>query len=104
MTVAPAMNLDDARLIKTIRLEILPGHREQYMQSQEIWNQESRRDPGYLGELVGDGDDGAVYVMTFWKSRADYDRWMDTEHDRIAGLAFAEAHYTSIDIRIIEVV
>ncbi len=104
MNGGPATDWSAARLVKVIRLEILPNHREQYMQNQEIWNQESRRDPGYLGELVGDSQDGALYVMTFWKSRADYERWMDSEHDRIAGLAFAEAHYTAIEIRLIDLV
>ena len=97
------MELHQARLIKAIRLEIPRGHREQYLDSQEIWNRESRRDPGYLGEIVGNGEDGALYILTFWRSRAAYEHWMDKEHDRIARLASAEAHFTSIDIRIIDV-
>lgn len=104
MSDVPATALHAAQLIKEIRLELRPGHRDDYMKSQQVWNRESRRDPGYLGELVGDGEDGALYVITFWRSRADYERWMDSEHDRIAGLAFAEAHYTAIDIRIIDIV
>lgn len=94
--------VSSAGLVKLIRVELLPGHREDYLKSQAVWNRESRRDPGYLCEFIGDGDPNELYVIAFWRSRADYERWMDAEHDRIAALAGADAHYERIDVRLID--
>jgi len=94
--------LQSAQLVKLIRVMLRPGHREDYLESQAVWNRESRPAPGYMGEFIGEGDPNDLLVLTFWRSRADYERWMDAEHDRIAALAGAEAHYERIDVRIID--
>ena len=70
--------------------------------SQEVWNRESAAAPGYLGEFVGNGDSGEIYVITFWRSRREYLRWMEDDHDRIAAKAGAGMHYAELDIRLID--
>ena len=94
--------MSSAGLIKLIRVTLLPGHREDYLESQAVWNRESRLAPGYLGEVIGDGEPNELYVITFWRSRDEYERWMDRDHDRIAALAAADAHYEKIEVRLID--
>ena len=66
-------HLATTRMIKLIRVTLHPGHREAYLQSQAVWNRESRSAPGYLGEFVGDGETDELYVITFWHSRNEYE-------------------------------
>ena len=56
----------------------------------------------YLGEFIGEGESNELYVVTFWRSRDEYERWMDAEHDRIAALAGADAHFERIDVSLID--
>ena len=98
----PVNRLASAELIKLIRIKVRPGHRDAFLKSQEVWNRESATAPGYLGEYVGDGDPGEMYVLTFWRSRPEYLRWMEEEHDRIAANAGADRHYEELDIRLID--
>ncbi len=95
-------SLSSAGLIKLIRVTLRPGHRDGYLASQAVWNRESRLAPGYVGELIGEGEPDEVYVITFWRSRDEYRHWMDAEHDRIAALAGADAHYERIHVRLID--
>ena len=97
-------HLATATMIKLIRVTLRRGHREAYLQSQAVWNQESRSAPGYLGEFVGDGEPDELYVITFWRSRTEYEAWMDRDHDRIATLAKADEHYVELDIRLVDLV
>ena len=89
-------------MVKLIRVALRPGHREAYLQSQAVWNRESRQASGYVGEFIADWPPDEVYVITFWRSRTDYDRWMEHDHDRIATLAGADDHYESLDIRTLD--
>ena len=93
--------ISSAGLIKIIRLTLRPGHRERFLESQGVWNRESRSALGYLGEVLGESGPDELYVLTFWRSRDEYERWME-QHDRIATLAGAEAHYDRLDVRVIE--
>jgi heme-degrading monooxygenase HmoA len=95
-------SISTAGLMKLIRVTLRPGHRERYLQSQAVWNRESRLASGYLGEITGDADPDEIYVVTFWRSRRDYEQWMDRDHDRVAALAGAAAHYEALDIRVID--
>lgn len=67
-----------------------------------MWNRESTSADGYLGECVGDGEEGEVYVLTFWRSRGEYERWMEGDHDRIAALAEADQHYEALEAHLID--
>ena len=100
--MAPMDSLASASMVKLIRVSVNRGRRTAYLKSQDVWNHESRRAAGYLGELVGDGAHGEIYVMTFWRSRAEYERWMETDHDRIAALADSAVDYTTIEVRTVD--
>lgn len=95
-------DISEAALVKLMRVTLRPGHREKYLQSQAVWNRESRLAPGYLGEFIGDGEQDVIHLITFWRSRADYDSWMTGDHDRVATLAGAEAHYEALEVRIVD--
>jgi len=95
-------NISEASLVKLIRVTLRPGHRKKYLRSQAVWNRESRLAPGYLGEFIGDGEQDEIHLITFWRSRADYESWMSGDHDRIARLAHAEAHYEGLEVRIVD--
>lgn len=77
---------------------------EQYLASQEIWNVETRRAPGSLGHFCGRSakEENVVHLMFYWRSLGDYERWMADDHDRIARLAQADAHYERIVVRILD--
>jgi heme-degrading monooxygenase HmoA len=89
-------------LIKIVGLTLRPGHRERFLESQAVWNRESRSALGYLGEVLGASGPDELHVLTFWRSRDEYERWMEQDHDRIATLAGAEAHYDQLDVRVID--
>ncbi len=91
-------------VVKFIKVHVKPGHSQQYLSAQEVWNRETRPAPGYLGGFCGqcDGVPEIAYLLFFWRSRDDLNRWMQTEHDRIAALAKADEHYTRIDVRILQ--
>lgn len=89
-------------IAKVIDVEIRPGHAEAFHRAQEVWNTESRRSDGYLGEYVAALSDERALVVAFWSSRSFYEEWMATQHDRIAALAGSEAHYDSVTVTIID--
>lgn len=76
----------------------------QYLASQEVWNLETRRAPGSLGFFCGRSakEENVVHLMFYWRSLGDYERWMADEHDRIARLAQADAHYERLVVRILD--
>ncbi len=86
--------------IKHIEVEVKPGHVEDYLASQAIWNAETRKDPNCLGDFtaVNNNNENRVLVLVFWKSEASYREWMATEHDRIAEIAQSDQHYTKLNI------
>ncbi|MGD2109056.1 MAG: DUF4937 domain-containing protein, partial [Phycisphaerae bacterium] len=91
-------------ITKLIKVNVKPGHMDQYLAAQEVWNRESRPAPGYLGcDCSRDtADPSIVYLHCVWRTRADLDRWMATDHDRIAALAGADDHYERLEVRILE--
>jgi len=88
--------------VKLITVTLRPGHRVAFLECQRVWSEESRRTSAYLGEFVGEGKTDQVVVIAFWRSRAAYEKWMRTEHDRIATLASSEAHYESLEVHLID--
>lgn len=102
MRLAARTDTVDRMIAKIIDVRLGPGRAAAFHRSQEIWNQESRRTDGYLGEYVTDLADGRVLVIAFWASRTVYENWMATEHDRIAALAGSDAHYESLTITIVD--
>ncbi len=91
-------------IAKQITVYVKPGHWDAYLASQAIWNRETRGAAGYLGGFCGQAspDEGVVHLMFFWRSREALQRWMETEHDRIAELAAADLHYERIETRILD--
>jgi hypothetical protein len=89
-------------IVKLIRVEVIPGHRDRFLAAQEIWDTECLKTEGYLGQWCGDGDQGELHVLAFWESRTVYERWMKDEHDRIAALAGSEDHYSALETRIVD--
>lgn len=91
-------------LCKLIKVHVKPGHLEAYLAAQEVWNRETLRAPGAVACFCGQdpGTPDVVWVQVFWRSRADLDHWMATEHDRIAGAARADEHYERIEVSLFE--
>ncbi len=91
-------------IVKFIKVYVKPGHMAAYRTAQEVFNRETPDAPGYRGHFCGrHGEDpNLVYLMFFWRSREDLDRWMAREHDRIAARTGAEAHYDRIEVSILE--
>lgn len=87
-------------IVKLIRAEVAPGHRDRFLAAQEAWDRECLKTDGYLGQWCGEGDPGELHVLAFWTSLAVYERWMRDEHDRIAVLAGSENHYSALEVRI----
>lgn len=90
--------------VKSIEVHVKPGQMADYLASQEIWNRETRRAPGSLGFFWGRSakDENIVHLLFYWRSLQDYERWMQTDHDRIAQLATADVHYERLVIRLLE--
>lgn len=91
-------------VVKCIKVHVKPGHLQQYLSAQAVWNRETRPAPGYLGGFCGRCDDEpeTVYLLFCWRCREDLERWMSTEHDRIAALAKADEHYERIEVRVLD--
>lgn len=91
-------------IVKFIKVSVKPGHLQAYLTAQEIWNRQTQGATGFLGSFCGRcGDDSEeAYLLFFWRSRDDLDRWMGTEHDRIAALASADEHYDRIEVHVLE--
>ena len=91
-------------IVKFIKVYVKPGHMDAYLTAQEVFNRETPDATGYRGHFCGRRaeDLNLVYLMFFWRSRKDLDRWMAREHDRIAARAGVEAHYDRIEVSILE--
>ncbi len=91
-------------VVKLIRGFVKPGRMASYLAAQEIWIRESRNDAACLGSDCGRCEDepDCVFLLFFWRSHEALDRWMATEHDRIADLAEADKHYEQIEVRILD--
>ena len=93
-------------IIKFIKIFVKPGRMASYLAAQEIWNRETRKDAACLGSYCGRCEDepDCVFLLFFWRSREALNRWMATEHDRIAALANAHEHYERIEVRVLDAV
>jgi antibiotic biosynthesis monooxygenase (ABM) superfamily enzyme len=91
-------------IAKLIEVQIKPGCDAPYLAAQEIWNREMRRHPDCLGTVTGrePSRPDVVWVTVLWRSRDAYERWMQTEHDRIAALAGADRYYDKIVVRTLD--
>ncbi len=91
-------------VVKFIKVHVKSGHLQQYLSAQEIWNRETQPAPGFLGSFCGRCDDEpeTVNLLFWWRCREDLERWMSTEHDRIATLAKADEHYERIEVRVLD--
>ena len=91
-------------VVKLIKVFVKPGRMTSYLAAQEIWNRETRNDAACLGSYTGRCEDepNCVFLLFFWRSREALDRWMATEHDRIAALAKADEHYERIEVRVLD--
>ena len=91
-------------IVKFIKVYVKPGHMDAYLTAQEVFNRETPDAVGYRGHFCGcrAEDPNLVYLMFFWRSRKDLDRWMDREHDRIAARTRVEAHYDRIEVSIVD--
>ncbi len=91
-------------VVKLIKVFVKPGRMASYLAAQEIWNRETRSDAACMGSYCARCEDepDCVFVLFFWRSREALNRWMATEHDRIANLAKADEHYERIEVRILD--
>lgn len=92
-------------LLKHITVRLQPGHREPYLAAQAVWDRETAADPACLGlcTATDPAEPDTLHVLVLWRSRTAYERWMAAEHDRIATLAGADAHYRHLEIRLLDV-
>ena len=93
-------------IVKLIEVRVKQGLLAEYLESQRIWNSETRRSPGLMGMFTGQSreDPETVWLLFFWRSRPDYEDWMATEHDQIAEKAGARERYESCRVRILEAI
>ncbi len=89
-------------IAKLITVHIKPGHLDDYLAAQRVWNIEMARSAGYIGGFCGQAGPHIVKMTLLWASRAAYETWMATDHDRIAQLAGAKQFYEWIETEIIE--
>ncbi len=91
-------------VVKFIKVFVKPGRMDDYLAAQNVWNRETRNHPACLGSFCGRCEDepDCVFLLFFWRSREALDRWMATEHDRIAALAKADEHYDRIEVRVLD--
>ena len=91
-------------VVKLITVYLKPGHRQGYLAAQEVWNRETAKAPGYLGCFCGQdpGEPDVLRLQFFWRSRAELERWMTADHDRIAALARADDHYERIEVHVLD--
>ena len=91
-------------VVKFIKVFVKPGRMASYLAAQSIWNRETRKDSTNLGIFCGRCDDepDCVFLLFSWRSREALDRWMATQHDRIADLAKADEHYERIEVRVLD--
>lgn len=91
-------------IVKRITLSVPKDHLDDFWKAQEIWNRQTRGAAGYLGCFCGHraGDPSTVELLFYWRSRAELDRWMSEEHDRIAAIAGSDRFYDSIETKVIE--
>ncbi len=96
--------MNSGMVVKFIKVFVKPGRKDDYLATQEIWNRETRSDPDCLGNYCGQCEDepDCVFLLFFWRSREALERWMATEHDRIAALAEADEHYDRIEVRVLD--
>ncbi len=93
-------------ICKLITVHVKPGYLTEYLEAQEVWNRESCRDPSCLGYFCGQEPAAPDIVQSqfFWRSREDYERWMETDHDRIAEMAGADKYYERVETVVLDVV
>ena len=91
-------------IAKLIEVQVRAGCAAEYRAAQAIWDRETLRDPDCLGSFTGADPERAdvIWVTVLWRSRRAYDRWMATDHDRIAVLAEAGRYYERIKVRILD--
>ena len=91
-------------VVKFIKVFVKPGRMASYLAAQAIWNRETRKDSTSLGMFCGRCEDepDCVFLLFSWRSREALDRWMATQHDRIADLAKADEHYERIEVRVLD--
>ncbi len=91
-------------VIKSVKVYVKHGRLGDYLAAQRIWNRETGSAPGYLGCFCGQNPDepDVVYVQLYWRTSEELERWMADEHDRIAALAKADAHYERIEVRVLD--
>ena len=91
-------------VVKFIKVFVKPGRMDDYLAAQHVWNRETSNDHECMGNYCGRCEDepDSLFLLFFWRSREALDRWMATEHDRIAALAKADEHYERIEVRILD--
>ncbi len=91
-------------IIKHIKVYTRPGKAEAFIASQAIWNREMARSPACLSRHCArsSGDPSIFFIWILWRSRAEYDHWMATEHDAIAELARASDWYERLEVSLLD--
>jgi quinol monooxygenase YgiN len=91
-------------IVKHVTVYLKPGHLEQFLAAQEVWNRETRKAPGYLGGYCGRSaeEPHTLILLLYWRSRADLDKFMAGDHDRVAALARADEHYERIEVHVLD--
>ncbi len=91
-------------IVKLIEVRVRPGHMAEYLEAQEIWNRQTRKAPGALGQFCGisTADENVVHLIFFWRTRQDYEQWMAEDHGHIVQKAGADKHYEKLVVRILE--
>ena len=89
---------------KQIKVYVKPGHLAEYLAAQAVWNRETAGCSGFVRAFCGQdaAEPNVVHLHFYWQTRADLDRFMADDHDRIAALAGADAHIERIEVSILD--
>ena len=93
-------------IYKVIRARPRPGCREAFLDQQRVWNDAMARQPGFLSVRVAEdpADPGWLTIVVAMRSRADLERFMAGDHDRVAEATGMPDLYDALEVRILDVV
>jgi hypothetical protein len=86
-------------ILKRITCKVKEGQKEKFYEHQKQWKPLSEWKV-FLGQIGGWSvkQPLTAYVYAFWENQADYDQFMEEEHDQIFVKSGQKSSYESIDV------
>lgn len=85
--------------IKLIKCHVVPENKVQFSKAQEKWRLISGTQ-GFIGQIGGWENQNSTnaYIIGFWESKKDLDRFMDEEHDKLLSNNHQDEYYSKIEV------